>query len=133
MDECLKKEFEVLVSRIERLRCWSKMRVKEIESESTKVYHRMEKWIFASIQAENKAVELLGNIVREAVEDKAKMQKSIELRNIDTIINDQYIYYEILPPPPFVPNNYSNYSRLWNFVSYATGRRGSIVIYLEVH
>jgi CH-like domain in sperm protein len=116
MDECLKKEYEVLVSRIDRARVWSKNKLKEIEQESYKVYHRLEKWINASTYAENKAVEVLSNIIREAIEDKSKIQYLLELKNIDVVINQSYIYFQILPAPPPPPNNSVDYSRLWTFV-----------------
>ena len=115
MDECLKKEYEVLVSRIERIRIWCKNRVKEIEQESSKVYHQLEKWINVSIYAENKAVEVLSSIIREAIEDKAKLQFSLELKTIDTIINQSFIHFQILPTPPPPPNNSVNYTRIWSF------------------
>ncbi|OMJ72074.1 hypothetical protein SteCoe_29554 [Stentor coeruleus] len=116
MDDCLKKEYEVLISRIERIRAWTKSRVKEVEQESQKIYHRMEKWINASIFAENKAVEVLSNIIRQAIEDKTKIQKKLELKFVDAVINENLIYYEILPTPPPPLNMSINYSRLWSFV-----------------
>ena len=116
MDECLKKEFEVLASRIERIRTWSKGRVREVEQESSKVYHRMEKWINAVIHAENKAVEVLANMIREAIEDKNKIQDLLELKFVDMILNKEIIYFEVLPPPPPMPNTSENFVKLWSFV-----------------
>lgn len=115
MDDCLKKELELLVSRIDRLRVWSKGKIKEIEQESSKVYHRMEKWISASIHAENKAIEVISAIVREAIEDKSKIQKLLELKSLDLVLNEKVLYYEILPIPPPPPNISINYTKLWNF------------------
>ena len=116
MDECLKKEHEVLLSRIDRIRVWSKFRIREIEQDSSKVYHRMEKWIVSSIYAENKAVEVLSNIIREAIEDKSKIQKLLELKSLDLLLNEEVMYFQILPTPPPPPNTSTNFTRLWNFV-----------------
>lgn len=115
MDDCLKKEFEVLACRVERIRVWSKGRIKEVEQESLKAYHKMEKWIYATIHAENKAVEVLGNIMREVIEDKNKIQELLELKFVDMILNKGVIYFEILPPPPPTPNNSENFMKLWSF------------------
>lgn len=115
MDECLKKEFEVLGCRVDRIRNWSKGRVKEVEQESLKVNHKMEKWIYATIHAENKAVEVLGNIMREVIEDKSKIQELLELKFVDMVLNKGVIYFEILPPPPPMPNTSENFMKLWNY------------------
>jgi hypothetical protein len=127
MDECLKKELEVFASRIERIRSWSKSRVREVEQESSKVYHRMEKWISAAIHAENKAVEVLGNIIREAIEDRNKIQELLELKFVDMILNKGVIYFEVLPPPPPMPNTSENFVKLWGFIDKEVdlGKRGS--------
>ncbi|OMJ83099.1 hypothetical protein SteCoe_16018 [Stentor coeruleus] len=117
MDDCLKKEYEVLISRIERIRTWTKGRVKEVEQESQKIYHCMEKWIYASIFAENKAVEVLSNLIKQYIEDKIKIQKKLELKFVDVVINENFIYYETFPTPLPPLNMSINYSRLWSFVN----------------
>ncbi|CAG9310473.1 unnamed protein product [Blepharisma stoltei] len=103
MEATIKKEHEILLYRVDRAKNWGKSRIKELEQETTKIYQRMEKWIYSAILAENKAVDEISNIIRNSIEKQIKIQPLLELKTLDAIIHENIITFETVPPPIIPP------------------------------
>lgn len=97
MENAIKREHEILLFRVERAKNWGKSRIKENEQESLKVFQRMEKWIYSAIFAENKAVDEISSIIRNAIEQQIKIQPLLQLKTLDAIRHDNLITFETVP------------------------------------
>ncbi|MCQ2816970.1 MAG: hypothetical protein MJ252_06870 [archaeon] len=89
--------------RITLLKFWGVKYLFNMRRLSLSVYDKLEDWIILAIKAENEALTQLTAILKENIENEAKIKYELALDTFDVVINEQIQNYLEYPPQPMPP------------------------------
>lgn len=100
MKRCIDNEKNVLKYRVNMVKVWAEMRMKEIKASYNKLYERLQDFIRVSIKAEREAIAQLSLVLREPIESEGKIQQEVRMKTIDLYRDERFLYYIVPPPKP---------------------------------
>ena len=98
MKDSIKVEKSILRFRLTQIRNWALSRLLHQRERSLKLYQKLDDWIAVSSKAENDAIEEVCDVIKEAIEDQAKIQDELRIKFMDFSVDKGILNY-IEPPP----------------------------------
>lgn len=101
MKQALKVEKGVLRFRLMQIRNWAYKQLKQKRQSALELYKKLEDWIFVSQKAEMDAIEEMCVVIKDAIEEEAKIQSELRIDFMDFTVDQLTLNY-ITPPPPLL-------------------------------
>ena len=102
MRESIKVEKSILRYRLVQVRNWALSQLKNMRQNSLDLYKMLEDWVFVAQKTEMDAIEEMSMIIKDAIEEEAKIQSELRICFMDFTVDEGVLNY-ITPPPPKHP------------------------------
>jgi hypothetical protein len=102
MKQAIKVEKSILRFRLTQVRNWALKRLRDIRAKASKVYTKLEDWIYVANKAENDAVEEMCIVIKKAIEEEKKIQDELRIKFMDFCVDEKIMNF-IEPPPDKLP------------------------------